>query len=146
MSATQPASITAVEPGGSGGPLTPTGTPTGVDSTGSSEGTISSFTGSAAPGSEIVNGRATDLNVIVGTFTFTTEATLSIDGPDAFIRFFDPGDHADFDSGAAHTHITFGDLSVNTAATSHSMNMWGLTILGIVTRVARESRHGVRPH
>jgi hypothetical protein len=58
---------------------------------------------------------------------------LSTDGPDGFLGFFDPADHVNFNSGAAHTHLTFGDLSVDVLVpgppAGPSMSDWGLLIL-----------------
>ncbi len=113
VSASQPVSVTASGAGVSGGPLTPSGTPVGIDSSGSTKGTIKSFAGSTTPGSGIVNGGAVDIDVIVGSITFKARSTISTDGVDAVLGFFDPADQVSFDSGSDHAHITFGDLAVN---------------------------------
>jgi len=110
VSVSQPASVTGLF----GGPLTPSGTPTSVDSTGGSAGTIMSFAGSTTPASSgIFNSGATSFDVIIGSITFQATANVATDGPDSFTGFFAVGDHLNDNSGAPHPHLGFGDLSVN---------------------------------
>jgi hypothetical protein len=113
VSVPQPPSVAVAGPGITGGPLTPTGTPIGVDSSDTAKGTISSFAGSTTPGSGIVNESGADVDVIDGSITFKARGPIVTDGADAFIGFFVPGDSVTLDSGANHTHITFGDMNAN---------------------------------
>jgi len=109
VSVTQPATVTGLF----GGPLTPSGTPTTVDSTIGSVGSIMSFAGSTAVGSGIVNSGTTSFDVIIGSITFLATSSVATDGPDAFTGFFAVGDQLTDNAGVPHTHLGFGDLSVN---------------------------------
>jgi len=130
VSVTQPATVTGLF----GGPLTTTGTPTAIDSTGGSAGSIMSFAGSTAVGSGIVNSGATAFDVIIGSITFMATSSVATDGPDAFTGFFAVGDQLTDNSGIPHTHLGFGDLSVNVVPEPTSVLLLALGGLMLVGR------------
>lgn len=135
ISASQPGSVTGLF----GGPLTPTGTPVGVDSTGSSAGSVITFAGSTTPGTGIVNSGATPFDVVIGTITFKALAGVTTDGADAFTGFFDGGDHLTDNSGAPHSHaLTFGDLSVNLVPEPGTFSLVALGMFGLSLKSRRE--------
>jgi len=130
VSVFQPATVTGLF----GGPLTTTGTPAAVDSTIGSAGSIMSFAGSTTVGSGIVNSGATSFDVIIGSITFLATSSVATDGPDAFTGFFAVGDQLTDNAGVPHTHLGFGDLSVNVVPEPTSVVLLVLGGLMLVRR------------
>ena len=85
---------------------------------------------SGTPGLGIVNTGATPFDVVIGSITFEALAGLTTDEPDAFLGFFDPGDHLDEDSGAPQPHLAFGDLAFNLPEPERATA--SLVLLGVI--------------